>query len=466
MVTDFVVIGGGQGGIPLAHALASAGIRTVLVESKDLGGSCINYGCTPTKAAIASARLAALARRACDFGLDIPEVKVDFERVIEQAAAMALRSREGLDAGFENVPSLTLVRGQARLSGRNHRGHYQIMIDGRETVGARQVVINVGSRSVIPDIPGMDSARVLCSENWLELTDLPEHLVMIGSGYIGVEMGQFYRRMGARVTMVEHGGQILSHEDPDVAEAVEVILKREGIQFLKNSEVRKIEWETSGDARLRVNDRELMASHVFAATGREGATEDLGLETIGLKADAHGFIPCSDRLETEAAGVWVCGDARGGPLFTHTSWDDYRILESQLLGDKSRTLDRIVPYAVFSDPELGRVGLSEKQARRAGRPVRVAKFRFSDNGKANEIREAEGFIKLIADAKEDVLLGAAILGPAASELIHIYVTLMNAKAPYSAIRDAIYIHPTLAEAAQSAVAAFGERRWSKKGVGA
>jgi pyruvate/2-oxoglutarate dehydrogenase complex dihydrolipoamide dehydrogenase (E3) component len=464
MVTDFAIIGGGQGGIPLAHSLASAGKNTVLIEAKDLGGSCVNYGCTPTKAAIASSNLAHRISRAEEYGLEVPEFRVNFKLVIEQASAIARRSREGLDAGFENVPSLTLLRGHARLAGRDEAGLFRILIDGHEPLGARQVILNPGSETIIPDIPGMDAARAIYSENWLNHTELPKHLLVIGSGYIGVEMGQFYRRMGSEVTLVEHGAQILSHEDADVAETIEKFLEREGLLFLKNSKVEKIEWEPTGGARVRLNDRELKASHVFVASGRKGAAENLGLETLGLKADAHGFVPCNKKLETGVPGVWVCGDLRGGPLFTHTSWDDYRILESQILGDKSRTLDRIVPYAIFCDPELGRVGMSEKEARRANRPVRVTGFEFSWNGKANEIRETDGFIKLVADAEDDILLGAAVLGPQASELIHLYVTLMNAKAPYYAIRDAVYIHPTLSEAAQSAVAMFREHRWQKKAV--
>jgi pyruvate/2-oxoglutarate dehydrogenase complex dihydrolipoamide dehydrogenase (E3) component len=307
----------------------------------------------------------------------------------------------------------------------------------------------------------MDPARIICSETWLDLKTLPEHVAMIGSGYIGVEMGQFYRRMGSQVTLIERGQRILAHEDPEISEAVEGFFKREGIKFLKNVSLERIEWEPDG-ARLIMKDGELRTSHVFVCTGREGATEGLGLETLGLKANAHGFIPCNDKLETAVAGVWLCGDVRGGPLFTHTSWDDYRILESQLLGDKSRTLDRIVPYAIFSDPELGRVGLSETDARQINPSVSVARFPFSENGKAYETRETDGFIKLVADSEKGTLLGAAVLGPSGSELVQIYTTLMKAKAPLSVIDNGIYIHPTLAEAVQSAVTMFRPQGWRKK----
>jgi pyruvate/2-oxoglutarate dehydrogenase complex dihydrolipoamide dehydrogenase (E3) component len=464
VLLDFVVIGGGQAGIPLAHALAGEGKSTVLIESKHLGGSCINYGCTPTKAAIVSADLAHQARRASEFGIEIPEVRVNFKEVIRQARQIAENSRHSLDGGFEKSPHLSLIRGHARLAGRDEKGFIRILVEGREPILARQVILNLGAESVIPPIPGLDSKHVLFSENWLDLNELPEHLVMIGSGYIGVEMGQFYRRMGSRVTMLEHGDQILGHEDHDVAEAIEGFLEKEGIRFFKRTPVQALARQAGGGWTVRLESRELSASHVFVATGRKASTQGAGLETLGIETDPHGYVRCNARLQTNVAGVWVAGDIRGGPLFTHTSWDDYRILVSQILGDGSRTLDRIVPYAIFCDPELGRVGLSEKQALQEKRSIQVSRFNFSDNGKANEIREARGFIKLVIE--KDVLLGAAVLGPLGSELVQLYVTLMNVKAnvkgnaspPLSVMRDAIYIHPTLAEAAQSATSAIQKLR--------
>jgi len=449
MASDFVIIGGGQAGIPLAHALAQAGKSTVLVERKNLGGSCINFGCTPTKAAIASAKLAFDSKRASEFGLRIPEVQIDFSGVLGQARSISEASRKSLEQGFENVPNLRLIRSHAKLIERDATGIFRIETKSEELL-AKEVIINVGSRTFFPRISGLNQPQVIHADNWLDQTDLPEHLVILGSGYIGFEMGQFYRRMGAQVTLLEGGPQVLKNEDADVAENLESYLKAEGISFLKNIQVNEFKYE-SGGWKIQLKDSVVEGSHVFVATGRKPNTDDLGLEKIGVRVDHKGYVLHDEKLSTNVPGVWVAGDARGGPLFTHTAWDDFRILQSQILGDGSRTLHRIVPYAIFTDPELGRVGITEKQARTQRMDIAVAHFPFSENSKANELRETKGFIKLIADPKHDQLLGAAVVGAHASETVQLYVTLMNANAPYSVIRDAIYIHPTLAEAAQSAV---------------
>jgi pyruvate/2-oxoglutarate dehydrogenase complex dihydrolipoamide dehydrogenase (E3) component len=452
---DVVIIGGGQAGIPLAWALAGKGRRVALVERNNLGGSCVNFGCTPTKAAIASAKLAHSARRAREFGLDIESVRVDFPAVLARAREVAMHSRSGLDNGFQGSSNPQLIRAHARITGQSSDS-FRIEAGGSQIL-ARQVVLNSGTRTLVPPLDGLIQIDFLHSGNWLHRPDLPQHLAILGGGYIAMEMAQFYRRMGSEVTVLERSGQILGREDADIATALQALLEREGIRFLLNTKVEAVSRKGDGvECRLDGEGRKFTehASHLFVAIGRQPNTDDLGLESIGLKPDAHGFVEADERLRTKVNGVWAAGDIRGGPQFTHTSWDDYRILLSQMTENGDRTTKRIVPYAVFTDPELGRVGMSEKEARRSGKQFKVARFDFNKNGKANEIGEPEGFIKVIAESGSDQILGAAVLGAHASELVHLYIDAMNAGAPYTVIRDAVHIHPTLAEAIQSAVAVF------------
>jgi pyruvate/2-oxoglutarate dehydrogenase complex dihydrolipoamide dehydrogenase (E3) component len=329
---------------------------------------------------------------------------------------------------------------------------------GDRLVVSEQVVLDTGTRSTIPPIEGLDKVNFICAENWLDSTKLPEHLVIVGGGYIGLEMSQFYRRMGSRVTVIEGADQIAGHEDQDVASALQSSLEAEGIEFRLNTSLKRVE-SIQGDIKLTVeNQREsftISASHVFVATGRTPNTEDLGLETVGIKVSDRGIVEANDRLATNVEDVWVAGDIRGGPMFTHTSWDDYRILLSQLAGDGSRTTARVVPYAIFTDPELGRVGMTESEARNSREQIEVARYEMKGNGKSREFGETEGFIKVIISSKTSRIIGAAVLAFDAAELIHMYVDLMNADAPYTVIRDAIHIHPTLAEAIQSAVKSLG-----------
>ena len=429
---DVLIIGGGQAGIPLAGALAKSGRRVALAERKNLGGSCVNFGCTPTKAAIASARVAHLARRAGDFGLRIPTVEVDFAAVIARAAKIAIDTRNHLAGRFGENPEL--IRGHARITGRIASA-FSVAV-GDRAVTADQVVLDTGTRSEIPKIEGLDKIDYLRSENWLDHTELPDHLAMIGGGYVGLEMGQFYRRMGSRVTVWHQGPRIAPREDEEVSAAMQTFLEREGIEFRLNRAPKTV--------------AELGASHVFIGTGRHPNTDDLGLETIGVETE-RGIVKVDQRLATNVPGIWAAGDIRGGLMSTHTSWDDYRILESQIAGDGSRTTDRVVPYAMFTDPELGRVGLTERDARQQGHKIRVSRFEMSSNSKAIEIGETEGFIKVVSDEASGKILGAAVLAAEGGELVHMFIDIMNARAPATVIRDAIHIHPTLAEAIQSAV---------------
>jgi pyruvate/2-oxoglutarate dehydrogenase complex dihydrolipoamide dehydrogenase (E3) component len=429
---DALIVGGGQAGPPLARDLAKTGKKVALAERKYLGGSCVNFGCTPTKAAIASARLAHLARRAADFGLRIPQVEVDFPAVLRRAAAVALESRTGLDKSFENSDNPKLLRGHARFLGPG----FELQV-GSLRVSAKHVVLNTGTRTTIPRIPGLEKIAYIHSGNWLEHSELPERLAMIGGSYIGLEMAQFYRRMGSQVAVWETSPRIAVHEDEEVSTALQQFLEREGIEFHLNARIQSID--------------QLRATHVFAATGRSPNTDDLGLETVGVETNPHGFVKVDKRLATNVPGIWAAGDIRGGPLFTHTSWDDYRILRSQMSGDGSRTTDRIVPYAMFTDPELGRVGITEHDAREKGLKFTASTFEMKRNGKASEIGEPDGFIKVLLEEGTRKILGAAVLAADGAELVHMFIDIMNAKASSTVIRDAIHIHPTLAEAVQSAV---------------
>jgi len=450
---DVFIIGAGQAGPPLARALVHAGQRVALAERKHLGGSCVNFGCTPTKAAFASARVAHVARHAGEYGIRIPSIGVDFKAVLERAKGIVAQSVAHLERLFQDTDGLTLMREHARLAGRDGDG-FTVTVGGQRLTAGR-IVLDTGNRSRIPVIEGVDAVPFIDADHWLEHDALPHHLLIVGAGYVGLEMSQFYRRMGAQVTVVHTADQIAEHEDRDVAEALQRVLEAEGIRFRLCHRAKRFGKTATGvRTMLEVGGKEhvIESSHLFLATGRRPNTDDLGLDSVGVNVSDNGIVEVNERLATSAAGIWAAGDIRGGPMFTHTSWDDYRILASQFLGDGTRTTDRIVPYAVFTDPELGRVGMSERQARESGKNVRVGRFEMRDNGKAREIGETSGFCKVVVDAESEQILGAAVLAAHGGELVHLFVDLMNARARYGVLRDAIHIHPTLAEAMQSAVA--------------
>ncbi|HEY3171963.1 MAG TPA: mercuric reductase [Thermoanaerobaculia bacterium] len=452
---DLLIIGAGQAGPPLAIELAEKGWQVALAERKQLGGSCVNFGCTPTKSVIASARVAHLARRGREFGIRIPKVEPDLAAVLDRARGIVVQSRAGLREALTNPRNLTVLEGHARFEGRERNG-FRLRV-GNRRIFASQVVIDTGTRSRVPRIPGLNAIDFLTAENWIDRPELPEHLAILGGGYTGLEMAQFYRRMGSRVTVIDTAAQIVTHEDEDVARALRQILESEEIAFRLETSIDRVQSDRVGlllSLKTKKAREALFASHVFVATGRRPNTDDLGLARIGLKTAKDGTLEVTSRLATKVRGVWAAGDVRGGPMFTHTAWDDYRVLASQLAGDRSRTTERIVPYAIYTDPQLGRVGMTVAEARNGGRKVKVGRYELRKNGKAREIGETEGFIQVVTDARSDRILGAAVLCAEGAELVHLFVDVMNAKGRSAAIRDAIHVHPTLAEAVQSAVAAL------------
>lgn len=455
---DTVIIGGGQAGVPLAHSLAEAGQKIALIERENLGGSCVNFGCTPTKAAIASARIAHLARRAKEFGLVVPKVEVDFRAVLKRARKIALESRTGLESDLKETGNPKLVRGQALITGKDSQKNlFEIRVD-KSLLTAKQIVLNTGTRSLIPKIEGLDLIKFIDAGNWLEMKELPKHIAILGGSYIGLEMGQFYRRMGSNVTIIDENDRIASREDEDISAALQQMLEDDGVDFRLKTKISKIRTKPNGKIALTFDGgsgtKTLDVSHLFVATGRQPNTDDLGLESLGVKTEAHGIVKTDERLSTNIKGIWAAGDIRGGFQFTHTAWDDYRIIESQMIGDRSRTTKRIVPYAMFTDPELGRVGLTEAEAKKQNKEIKVNRFEMKKNGKAREIGEPGGFIKVIIETKTKKVIGAAVLANEGAELIHGFVDLMNADLPFTVLRDAVHIHPTLFEAVQSSVKDF------------
>jgi pyruvate/2-oxoglutarate dehydrogenase complex dihydrolipoamide dehydrogenase (E3) component len=449
---DVVIIGGGQAGIPLAHALAGEGRSVALIERKHLGGSCVNFGCTPTKAAVASARLAHEIGRAREFGVEVAGWAVDFPAVIDRARAIAAESRAGLERGLSG-PNPAWLRGQARLAGRDGQA-FKVRMDGEE-LRAREVVLNTGTRTRVPPIAGIEGVPFVHAGNWLDHRERPEHVIVLGGGVIALEMSQFYRRMGSRVTIVERGPRIAKTEDEPVSLGLQDVFRGEGIELRLGTVTEAVSRNGAG-VRVRVKGaqgaEELTGSHLFVATGRQPNTDDLGLETVGVTVGRDGAVGVDERLSTPVPGLWVGGDIRGGPQFTHTSWDDYRILFDQMTGHGARTTRRIVPYAIFTDPEVGRVGMNEAQAKASGRAFDLHRFEMARNGRARERGSSVGFVHVIVERGTHLILGATVFADQGAELVHLYVDLMNAGAPATVMRDAVHIHPTMSEGIQSAVA--------------
>jgi pyruvate/2-oxoglutarate dehydrogenase complex dihydrolipoamide dehydrogenase (E3) component len=448
---DVIIIGAGQGGGPLAGAFAKAGRRTLLVEREHIGGTCINEGCTPTKTMIASGRVAYLARRAGDYGVRAGDVTVDLARVRERKRAIVKSFREGSERSLATA-GVEVEFGHGRFVAAR-----TIEIKGangtRTTAIADIVVINTGLRALMPEIPGIGDVSTLDSTTIMELDTVPEHLIVLGGGYVGLEFAQLFRRLGSRVTIVHRGNQLLPREDADIAAAVADVLTQDNIDVCLGATTNAVSPTATGGVSLTVatrdasTPRQIVGSHLLVAVGRRPNTDDLGADVAGIELDEHGYIKANARLETTAAGVYVIGDVKGGPAFTHISYDDFRILRTNLLKNGNTTIDgRLLPYTVFIDPQLGRVGMTEAEARAAGFDVRVAKMPMSSVARALEMDESRGVMKAVVDHATGRILGAAVLGIEGGEVAAFFQLAMMGGLSYTTLRDAVFSHPTLAEA--------------------
>ncbi|MFZ1011576.1 MAG: mercuric reductase [Candidatus Sulfotelmatobacter sp.] len=445
---DAVVIGSGQAGTPLCVALAKAGRKTALVESQHVGGTCINVGCTPTKTMVASARIAYLARRAADYGIRCGPVGIDLGQVHRRKKAIVDDFRAGAQRRLEDAENVELIFGEAHFTGPNVV-EVRLTAGGTRKLTADSIFINTGARPARPHIAGLNSVKALDSTSIMELQELPEHLLVLGGGYVGLEFGQMFRRFGSTVTVVQHGKQLLGREDPDVAAEVFKLLQMDGIEILLETEAVGVHASESGvglNLRGPTGEWTITGSHLLLAIGRVPNSEQLNLAAAGVNVDAHGFIPVDDRLQTNVPGVYALGDVNGGPAFTHISYDDYRIIRNNLLrGGQSSTKDRLVPYTVYIDPQLGRIGLTEEEARAQGRSIRVAKIPTSWVARAVETAEPRGFIKAVVDAENGLILGAAALAAEGGEIMSMLQIAMMGKLPYTALEDGIFAHPAFAE---------------------
>jgi len=440
---DAIVIGTGQAGPSLTGRLADAGMTVAVAERGRFGGTCVNVGCTPTKALVASARAAYMARRAGDFGVGAGPVTVDMKRVKARKDEIVRPSTEGIESMLDGLDNVTVYRDHARFE-----SPHRVRV-GDEVLEADRIFINVGARARVPEMPGIDSVPYLTNSEMMEVDFLPEHLVVLGGSYLGLEFAQMYRRFGSAVTVIEQAPRLVSKEDEDVSEAVREILENEGIRVVTGAADMRFGKAGEG-VRIALGDsgsaREVTASHLMIAAGRIPNTDDLGLEAAGVDADERGFIAVDDRLATSVEGVWAMGDCANGIGFTHTSYNDYEIVADNLLdGADRRVSDRILAYAMYIDPPLARVGMTEDEVRRSGRRALRAFMPMKKVARARERSETQGFMKILIDAESERLLGASLLGIGCDEVIHSLIDVMYADAPYTLIRRAVPIHPTVSE---------------------
>ena len=441
---DAIIIGAGQAGPSLAARLTAAGQTVAYVERKLFGGTCVNTGCTPTKAMIASAYAAHVARRSADYGVSIDtEVEVDIKAVNARREGIVAKSRNGVEAFLRGNPKVTVFKGTARFESAT-----SVRV-GQDVLEAKQIFINVGGRAAAPNLPGIHDVPYLTNSSLLELDTLPKHLVVVGGSYIGIEFGQMYRRFGSEVTIVEKGPRLVGHEDEDVSACVQSILEAEGIVIRTSAECIQLKRNGNGvvvGTNCETGEPDIAGSHVLLAVGRVPNTDDLGLENAGITADARGYILVDDQLRTNVPGIYALGDCNGRGAFTHTAYNDYEIVAANLLdNDPRRVSDRILCYAMYLDPPLGRIGLTEDAVRKSGRPALIATRPMTRVNRALEKGESLGFMKVLVDAESKLILGASLLGVGCDEAIHCLLDVMYARAPYTTISRAVHIHPTVSE---------------------
>jgi pyruvate/2-oxoglutarate dehydrogenase complex dihydrolipoamide dehydrogenase (E3) component len=444
-----IVIGSGQGGNPMCKALAQAGMRAALIEREHVGGTCVNEGCSPTKTMVASARVAYLARRGADYGVEAGNIRVDMARVRKRKRDMVDSFRNANQSGLEKTKNLDLIFGEASFTGPKSLA-VRLKDGTQRALQAEQIFINAGCRPAIPQVNGLKDVPYLNSTSIMELDIVPEHLLVLGGGYVGLEFGQMFRRFGSRISIVHSGPQLLRGEDSDVADEVATILRQDGIDILLNTKAESVMKNGSQivlTARGKTEgERTLGGSHLLVATGRVPNVEALNLSVAGIATDGRGFIKVDSKLETSVPGVYALGDINGGPAFTHISYDDFRILRTNLIGKGSATTEgRLLPYAVYIDPQLGRIGITEAQAREKNKNVRIAKMPMSTVARALEVAESRGFMKAVVDADTNQILGAAVLGIEGGEIMSMLELAMLGKIPFTSLRDAVFAHPTLAE---------------------
>lgn len=442
---DAIVIGTGQSGPALAAAMAGRGMNVAIIERDLFGGTCVNTGCIPTKTLVASARAAYVARNAGKYGVNIDGIiSVDMKAVKARKDDVAGTSNKNVESWMRGTENLTIFEGHGRF------GSDTTVIVGEETLESDKIFINVGGRAFVPDISGLENINYFTNSNMMDVDFIPDHLLIIGGSYIGLEFAQMYRRFGSEVTVIEKSESLIGREDPDVSETVKEFLENEGINIRLSADCLSVEKEKDGTISVVVDcedkNNKVTGTHLLLAVGRTPNTHDLGLENTGIKTDERGYIKVSDKLETSVKGIWAIGDCNGRGAFTHTSYNDYEIVAANLLENDPRSVDdRITCYGLFTDPPLGRVGMTEDQVRKSGRKALIGKRMMARVGRARERGETEGFIKVIVDADSKEILGAAILGIEGDEAIHCLIDVMYAKAPYTVISRAVHIHPTVSE---------------------
>jgi len=434
---DIIVVGSGQGGKPLATAFAEKGKKTLLLEKDKVGGTCINVGCTPTKTMVASAKAAHMAKCAPKFGVDAPFEGVDIKKIIERKNRIVTSFRTSSQKHLEELDNLDLVFGSGRFFDPN------TILAGDLIAKAPLIVLNTGARAMIPKIEGLEDVPYLDSTSIMEVETLPDHLLIIGSSYIALEFGQMFARFGSRVTILARSERLITSEDPDIAKGMKEMLEKEGVEFVFNAKVHGVK---KGVEVVLEGQKCIQGSHLLIATGRKPNTEDLDLEKAGIQTDERGFVTVNEKLQTSCPHIYAIGDMKGGPAFTHISYDDYRVVRDDLLEGKNHAVTgRMVPYTVFTDPQLGRIGLSEEEAKKKGIPHKVFKMPMSDVARAIEVGETNGMMKAIVHQETDEILGASILGVEGGELMSMIEIAMMGKLTSKSLREAIFAHPTLAE---------------------